>query len=470
MATITPITGSPASVAPELQTAAVEAPVVRAPKPAGKSKPRKRVNTAEKRNQHNAIERARRETLNGKFIHLARLLPSLASHRRPSKSAIVNGSISHLGHQREQRLLASRLLRQLCAERDELAAEVNRWRKAGGFPNTVATSAWSDEMEQVCGVEKEVFGTFANVDGEGEGDDGEDDDESNNDAQEQAFIPHTLGVNGLVTPRSSTDMDAISSHQALFGNMPVADKATASINGLSWSQDFAFNLNSSVATSNVSAPFADHSSTSSPANSNPGVYTPPPMGEVLYAQAIQGSSPHSQPSTSAGLVNDKPAVPSQTQTPQWAQQMLLMQLQQAQQEARARSQQAQAAMPFGGFTPAAINGMFNPVPQQQQAQQRPFATNPNANPNAFTQSMLENMFPQHQAQNPSAADIEKWRFMALGNCGAHNALQDVKVCSVPCLLIVMADRQTAVRTGMAMGMNLGANFWPENQAVEGFVA
>lgn len=33
-----------------------------------KPKSRRRVNTAEKRVQHNAIERQRRETLNGKFL------------------------------------------------------------------------------------------------------------------------------------------------------------------------------------------------------------------------------------------------------------------------------------------------------------------------------------------------------------------------------------------------------------------
>jgi hypothetical protein len=98
---------------PPLVKVAAALPVAAPAKPKTKV-PRKRVNTAEKRHQHNAIERARRETLNTKFLTLARLLPSLANHRRPSKSAIVNGSISHVNKAREQRLLAATLLKELC--------------------------------------------------------------------------------------------------------------------------------------------------------------------------------------------------------------------------------------------------------------------------------------------------------------------------------------------------------------------
>lgn len=48
---------------------------------------------AEKRNQHNAIERARRESLNGRFMTLAEALPSMAHVKRPSKSVIVNKAL-----------------------------------------------------------------------------------------------------------------------------------------------------------------------------------------------------------------------------------------------------------------------------------------------------------------------------------------------------------------------------------------
>lgn len=242
MTDLSPFSGSPDHVKVEQsphQTSATTLPTA-VPAPAApakpKNKPRKRVNTAEKRHQHNAVERQRRETLNGKFINLARLLPALANHRRPSKAAIVNGSIAHLTAQRDQRLLAARLLRSLCAERDVLAKECNEWRMANGIPlkEGGGQTGWTDEMEEVCAVENETFGTFANM----QEDDGEDDEQENQDgasssenggnvpAQTQArglvqkgfemgIEQATAAVasfanNGLITPRNSTEIDPMS--------------------------------------------------------------------------------------------------------------------------------------------------------------------------------------------------------------------------------------------------------------------
>ncbi|KAI8376056.1 uncharacterized protein BYT42DRAFT_573276 [Radiomyces spectabilis] len=58
------------------------------------SLPAKKVlSKAERRAEHNAIERARRETLNSKFHQLALALPNLQSYRRPSKSVIVEKAL-----------------------------------------------------------------------------------------------------------------------------------------------------------------------------------------------------------------------------------------------------------------------------------------------------------------------------------------------------------------------------------------
>ncbi|KAI7906834.1 uncharacterized protein BX663DRAFT_493954 [Cokeromyces recurvatus] len=51
--------------------------------------PKKPLTKAERRAEHNAIERARRENLNSKFQSLAQALPNLINYRRPSKSQIV---------------------------------------------------------------------------------------------------------------------------------------------------------------------------------------------------------------------------------------------------------------------------------------------------------------------------------------------------------------------------------------------
>lgn len=54
---------------------------------------RKGPGAADKRATHNAIERARRESLNGRFMTLAEALPAMAHVKRPSKSIIVNKAL-----------------------------------------------------------------------------------------------------------------------------------------------------------------------------------------------------------------------------------------------------------------------------------------------------------------------------------------------------------------------------------------
>jgi hypothetical protein len=99
-----------------------------------KRKPSRRANTAERRATHNAVERQRRETLNGRFLDLAILLPNLSQIRRPSKSSIVNSSIAHIQASRRHRHVASRELKLLKFEADALRREVNEWRDRNGLP------------------------------------------------------------------------------------------------------------------------------------------------------------------------------------------------------------------------------------------------------------------------------------------------------------------------------------------------
>ncbi|KAJ7614945.1 hypothetical protein FB45DRAFT_1109294 [Roridomyces roridus] len=99
------------------------------------AKPSRRINSAERRATHNAVERARRETLNGRFLDLAGLLSNLQYVRRPSKSAIVNSSIAHLTASRRHRILAAQQLRMINDEADALRYEVNQWRMRAGIPS-----------------------------------------------------------------------------------------------------------------------------------------------------------------------------------------------------------------------------------------------------------------------------------------------------------------------------------------------
>lgn len=427
-----PSSGSPSSIKKELHAAQPVTAQPVATKPVTKSKPRKRVNTAEKRNQHNAIERARRETLNGKFLVLAGLLPALASHRRPSKSAIVNGSINHLSLQRNQRLLAAKLLRELCGERDQLLKEVNEWRKASGYAPKEVGSAWSDEMEEVCSVDKEVFGTFANFDGEGDGDaddDGEDDGDYNLDSRGQA---------GSSSARSSGIFDT-QPIPAMFDQTPATTQnVLPGSNGLSWAHEFAFtnmtqdksDMSANVNTSHglvppasingsntlpFSAFMADNMSISdsptSASNFGTTMLTPPGTADGLRASAshfLSGQSAHAQlqtpspRSSASGQLDEKYVMPQpqpQAQAPapmtatsgsQWTPQQLLLLQHMQQQQALKQSFSTPAS--FAG-TPYQGQGRnpFEMLYQQQHQQQH-------QSPDSFTHSILASVMPQQQQQ------------------------------------------------------------------------
>lgn len=163
-----------------------------------KRKPSRRANTAERRATHNAVERQRRETLNGRFLDLAALLPNLSQVRRPSKSSIVNSSIAHIHASRRHRLLAARELRLVKLESDALRREVNEWRNRAGIPileEPVRSEAFSmvisGELEVITGVQAEEEDdemAFGGYDGEDDG---------------YPVAPQTsaAGLDGLADPR-----------------------------------------------------------------------------------------------------------------------------------------------------------------------------------------------------------------------------------------------------------------------------
>ncbi|CDH57452.1 hypothetical protein RO3G_07015 [Lichtheimia corymbifera JMRC:FSU:9682] len=87
--------------------------------------PGKRMQTkAERRAEHNAIERARRENLNTKFQQLAHSLPNLQNDRRPSKGTIIERTLDFVRStmQKEERFLTE--IRKLREEHDDLMQQL----------------------------------------------------------------------------------------------------------------------------------------------------------------------------------------------------------------------------------------------------------------------------------------------------------------------------------------------------------
>jgi regulator of replication initiation timing len=116
---------------------------------------KKNTNSAERRANHNAVERARRESLNTKFQELAHALPSLAQVRRPSKSIIVQKSLDFIYTARQKDDLHDKEMRSIRNENDLLREEINKLREKLGlepYPpreeSKPSTSQQADEAKE----------------------------------------------------------------------------------------------------------------------------------------------------------------------------------------------------------------------------------------------------------------------------------------------------------------------------------
>lgn len=104
------------------------------------------LNKAERRAEHNAIERARRECLNSKFQQLAEALPNLQNHRRPSKGQIVEKALDWVKQNISKEDRYQYQIMQLQNENKRLMAHINTENKSGIITppiNTTSPSAAS---------------------------------------------------------------------------------------------------------------------------------------------------------------------------------------------------------------------------------------------------------------------------------------------------------------------------------------
>ncbi|RKP05211.1 hypothetical protein THASP1DRAFT_32950, partial [Thamnocephalis sphaerospora] len=112
---------------------------------------------AQKRANHNAIERARRECLNSKFQELAHSIPSLSQVRRPSKSVIVQKSLEYIYNSKQRAESRDRELRSVKNENISLREEVDRLRRSLGLsplPERPPTqSPEPEESDKIDGID-----------------------------------------------------------------------------------------------------------------------------------------------------------------------------------------------------------------------------------------------------------------------------------------------------------------------------
>jgi len=120
-----------------------------------KRKSRRPPSTAERRATHNAVERARRESLNGRFMELASALPTMASVKRPSKSVIVAKSLEYV-YATEDR---ERALRE---ENAALRKEVDELRAKLGLPASTNSSQTAQRRASpiISEMPRERVGSF----------------------------------------------------------------------------------------------------------------------------------------------------------------------------------------------------------------------------------------------------------------------------------------------------------------------
>lgn len=106
--------------------------------PTSHSRPNYQLSHAERRANHNATERLRRESLNYKFQELAGLLPTGAEGRKHSKAQIVSKSVDHVRYLNQKLLQQQKLNRHLYDANVRLCSELNQFRQHFGLPPVVS--------------------------------------------------------------------------------------------------------------------------------------------------------------------------------------------------------------------------------------------------------------------------------------------------------------------------------------------
>lgn len=93
----------------------------------------KKGTSAERRATHNAVERARRESLNVRFLELAANLPTTCTVRRPSKNLIVNKSLEFVRNALHNDAVLRLKLEESLRQNQSMLQELNQMRAERGL-------------------------------------------------------------------------------------------------------------------------------------------------------------------------------------------------------------------------------------------------------------------------------------------------------------------------------------------------
>ncbi|KAJ2008598.1 hypothetical protein GGI04_001028 [Coemansia thaxteri] len=136
---------------------------------------------AQKRAVHNAIERARRESLNGQFQDLASAVPALIHVKRPSKAVIVEKSLEYIRSFRDHLAHRDQCIRKLQVRNLALHDQVNHLRKQLGMEPISETAEVFAAAAPVLPLVGEAAGCVKE-----EGNEEEDNEEEEEDEEESA--------------------------------------------------------------------------------------------------------------------------------------------------------------------------------------------------------------------------------------------------------------------------------------------
>jgi hypothetical protein len=291
--------------------------------------------------------------------------------------------------------------------------------------------------------------------------------------------------NGLITPRSSTDIDPMlmlrqqQQQQPQPQHQQQQQQAVPIGYGMNWSQDFANTFHAPLnhvqqnptpsMSNNTPLPFSAFmsDSTDSPSTSQLGnsiMLTPPTTADPIGLYTHTPSPPAPRPS-SAGIDDKIPQPQRQNSAQQWTPQQLLFLQQIQQHQAQIRQHQQNLASHYTAF-PGNVAG----------------PTSATASAEGFTQSLIATMFPQqaHVAPTMPQSTTSMGMGMNIPPAGGMEQVQQWRKAALTSFLqqhgngnaqlpMPMPDMRSATPLQQPMLTPvMGLNGWSPENVVEGF--